>query len=88
MRLQITLTDGEQSTHDLTPAIRVAFERNFKCGFWKRLRDEQREEDGFWLAWECLRRDALLKGSSVLPFGEQFLETLADVELVDDSPNG
>jgi hypothetical protein len=36
----------------------------------------------FWLAWECIRRS----GETVKPFGEQFVETLTSVEVLDDDP--
>ena len=84
MQLKITQTDGEPTLHRITPAIEVAFERHFKGGFAKIFRDHERSEDLYWLAWECLRRSGVI----VKPFGDGFLETLENVELVDDDPNG
>jgi hypothetical protein len=56
-----------------------------KMGFHKYFRDEERQTGLYYLAWECLRRS----GDTVKPFGEQFLETLKKVEIVDaDTPNG
>lgn len=83
--LKITKASGEETLHEISPAIEYAFEQNFKSGFHKRFRDEEKQSDVYWLAWECLRRS----GETVKPFGEQFLITLAKVEIVDaDTPNG
>jgi len=83
--LKITKASGDESTHEITPAIEYAFEQNFKAGFHKRFRDEEKQSDIYWLAWECLRRS----GETVKPFGEQFLVDLKKVEIVDaDIPNG
>lgn len=83
--LKITKASGEETKHEITPAIEYAFEQFFKSGFHKRFRDEEKQSDVYWLAWECLRRS----GETVAPFGEKFLETLTKVEIVDaDLPNG
>jgi ribulose bisphosphate carboxylase small subunit len=85
LKLKVTKASGDISEHEITPAIEYAFEQNFKSGFHKRFRDEERQSDIYWLAWECLRRS----GDTVKPFGDQFLETLTKVEILDaDSPNG
>lgn len=84
MQLKISQIDGSVSTHRITPAIEVAFEKQMKGGFAKIFRENERSEDLYWLAWECLRRS----GQTVPPFGDKFLETLEGVELVDDDPNG
>jgi hypothetical protein len=36
----------------------------------------------FWLAWECLRSS----GEEVKPFGAEFLDTLAKVDVLEDDP--
>lgn len=85
LSLKITKASGEESTHEITPAIEYAFEQFFKSGFHKRFRTEERQSDIYWLAWECLRRS----GEGVKPFGEAFLETIKAVEILDaDTPNG
>jgi len=84
MQLKITQIDGTVSKHRITPAVEVAFEKHFKGGFAKIFRENERSEDLYWLAWECLRRS----GQIVRPFGDEFLDTLEAVELVDDDPNG
>ena len=85
LKLKITKASGDISEHEISPAIDYAFEQNFKAGFHKRFRDEERQSDVYWLAWECLRRS----GETVKPFGEQFLDSIKKVEILEaDSPNG
>jgi hypothetical protein len=84
MQLKISTIDGDVGTYKITPAIEVAFEKQMKGGFSKIFRENERSEDLYWLAWECLRR----AGKTVPVFGDKFLETLEAVELVDDDPNG
>ena len=83
--LKVVRADGTESTHEITPAIEYAFELYAKKGFYKAFRDDQKQSDVYWLAWECLRR---ANAPDVFPFGDKFLETLKSVEVVDDSPNG
>jgi hypothetical protein len=83
--LKITKASGEESTIEISPAIEYAFENYMKMGFHKYFRDQEMQTGLYYLAWECLRRS----GDTVKPFGEQFLETLKKVEIVDaDTPNG
>ena len=84
-KLKVVRADGSESTHEITPAIEYAFEQYAKKGFYKAFREDQKQSDIYWLAWECLRRAS---APDVFPFGEKFLETLRAVEVVDDSPNG
>jgi hypothetical protein len=85
IKLKITKASGDVSEHDITPAIEYAFEQHMKAGFHKRFRDEERQSDVYWLAWEAERRANV----TVAPFGEQYLTTLRAVEILDaDSPNG
>ena len=84
-RIKVTRADGTESTHELTPAIEYAFEQYAKKGFFKAFREDQKQSDIYWLAWECLRRAG---APDVKPFGEAFLETLKTVEVLDDDPNG
>ena len=85
LKLKITKASGEVSEHEISPAIEYSFEQNFRAGFHKRFRDEERQSDVYWLAWECLRRS----GETVKPFGEQFLDSIKKVEILEaDSPNG
>ena len=55
-RIKVTRADGTESTHELTPAIEYAFEQYAKKGFFKAFREDQKQSDIYWLAWECLRR--------------------------------
>ena len=84
-KLKVVRADGSESTHEITPAVEYAFEQYAKKGFYKAFREDQKQSDIYWLAWECLRRAG---APDVFPFGEKFLETLSAVEVVDDSPNG
>jgi ribulose bisphosphate carboxylase small subunit len=79
--LKITLTDGNITEHRITPAVEFAFEQHHKIGFHKAFRDREQQSDLYWLAWECLRRS----GTTVKPFGAEFVDTLADVEVVEDN---
>ena len=83
--LKIVRADNTESLHEITPAIEYAFEQYAKKGFYKAFREDQKQSDIYWLAWECLRRS----GTEVKPFGDKFLETLKAVEVLgDESPNG
>lgn len=84
-RLKVVRADGTESVHEITPAIEFAFESYAKKGFYKAFREDQKQSDIYWLAWECLRRAG---APDVKPFGDSFLETLRAVEVLDDDPNG
>lgn len=81
-RLKITRATGEVSEHQITPRIEYAFELHAKKGFHKAFREDERQSDLYFLAHECLRT----AGETVKPFGADFLDTLASVEVVDDLP--
>jgi len=53
-----------------------------KKGFHKAFRDEEKQSDVYWLAWEVTRRS----GETVKPFGMDFIETLKSVEVLDSDP--
>ena len=81
-KLKITRADGSVSDHQITPSIEFAFEVFAKKGFHKAFRDDEKQSDVYWLAWECIRRS----GETVKPFGAEFLDTLQKVEVLDDDP--
>ena len=81
-RLKITRASGEVSEHQITPRIEYAFELYAKKGFHKAFRDDEKQSDVYWLAWECLK----VAGQTVSMFGAEFLETLSKVEVLDDEP--
>ena len=81
-KLKITRADGSVSDHQITPSIEFAFESYAKKGFHKAFRDDEKQSDVYWLAWECIRRS----GETVKPFGADFLDTLSKVEVLDDDP--
>ena len=80
-KLVITKTDGEVSEHEVTPFIEYSFEVHAKKGFFKSLVEDQKQSDVYWLAWKCLSQTETVK-----PFGEEFIKTLAKVEVVDSDP--
>ena len=81
-RLKITRATGEVTERQITPRIEYAFELYAKKGFHKAFRDDEKQSDVYWLAWECLRSS----GENVKVFGGDFLETLSKVEVLDDEP--
>ena len=81
-RLKITRATGEVSEHQIPPRIEYAFELYAKQGFHKAFRNEERQTDVYWLAWECLR----ISGETEPMFGAEFLDTLKKVEVLDDEP--
>ena len=81
-KLKITRADGSSAEYPITPLIEYGFEVYAKKGFHKAFRDDEKQSDVYWLAWECIRRS----GETVKPFGEGFIETLAKVEVLDDEP--
>ena len=85
-RIIVTRADGTKSTHSISPSVEYAFEQQFRKGFHKAFREDEKQEHIYWLAWECLRR---ADAPDVKLFGPAFLDTLAAVDVVaDDSPNG
>lgn len=79
--LKIVQTDGTTTEHRITPAIEFAFEQHHKIGFHKAFREREQQSDLYWLCWEALRRS----GTTVKPFGPDFVATLENVEIVEDS---
>ena len=83
-KLRVTTTDNNTADYEITPLIEYSFEQYAKMGFHKALLQEQKQSDIYWLCWEAMRRS----GVTVKPFGEQFLETLKNVEVLDSDPLG
>lgn len=81
-KLIITRADGAVTEHEVTPAIEYAFEQFKGKGFHKAFREDEKQGDLYWLAYECIRKS----GEIVKPFGAEFLETLKSVEVVDSDP--
>ena len=81
-KLIITRTDGTIAEHEVTPVIEYAFEQYKGKGFYKAFREEEKNSDMYWLAYECIRRT----GEIVKPFGIEFLETLKNVEVIELDP--
>ena len=81
-KLIITRADGLVTEHEITPSIEYAFEQYKGKGFHKTFREEEKQSDVYWLAYECIRKT----GEIVKPFGAEFLDTLKSVEVVDSDP--
>jgi hypothetical protein len=81
-KLRVTTTDNTTTDYEITPLIEYAFEQYAKMGFHKALLQEQKQSDIYWLCWEAQRRS----GVTVKPFGEQYLETLKNVEVLESDP--
>jgi hypothetical protein len=81
-RLKIKRATGEVTEHQITPRIEVAFELYAKKGFRKAFREDEKQEHLYWLAWECIRTS----GETVKTYGPEFLDTLSEVEVLDDEP--
>ena len=81
-KLKIVRTDGSVIEGEITPAGEYAFEQFAKKGFHKAFRDDEKQSDVYWIAWEVLRRS----GETVKPYGIDFIETLKSVEVLDSDP--
>lgn len=81
-KLKITKVDGVATEHQVTPSIEYSFELYAKKGFHRAFREDEKQTDVYWLAWECLRAS----GETVAMFGAEFLKTLKKVEVLDDDP--
>ena len=83
-KLKVTRVDGTVNDYEITPIIEYAFENYAKKGFHRALIEDQKQSDIYWLCWESIRRS----GETVKPYGEAFIETLRNVEVLDSDPLG
>ena len=81
-KLRVTTQDNQVTDYEITPLIEFAFEQYAKKGFHKALIEDQKQSDIYWITWESMRRS----GVTVKPFGEQYLESLKSVEVLDSDP--
>jgi hypothetical protein len=81
-RLKIVRQDGSVLEGEITPAVEYAFELHTKMGFHRAFRQEEKQSDVYWLAWEITRRS----GETVKPFGMDFIETLKSVSVEESDP--
>jgi hypothetical protein len=81
-KLKIVRQDGSILEGEITPAVEYSFELHTKMGFHRAFRQEEKQSDVYWLAWEITRRS----GETVKPFGMDFMETLKSVEVLDSDP--
>jgi hypothetical protein len=83
MRLQIVTKDGVDKIYQITPRIEVAFEREWKGGFHKIFRTEEKTEHVYWLSWKCIHSN----GDTTKSF-DDFLDSIESVDILGDDPNG
>ena len=83
IKLRVRFIDGsehEDGEYTVTPAVQVAFEREFKIGVAKAFgSDGMRNEHLFWLGWKAMHNS----GRVVKPF-DSWLAELVGVELVNE----
>ena len=79
-QLKITRANGEVSEHKITPGVEYAFELKRGMGISKALREDEKQSDIYWLAWECLRRANI----TVPLYGVEFIDSLETVEVLDE----
>ena len=79
-RLKITRASGDVIV-SISPVVEYAFEKYTGNGIHKQFRDQEKQSDIYWLAHNALQRIEVIP-----PFGEEFLNTLISVEVMDDEP--
>ena len=83
-KLKVVRADNSVTEYEITPLLEYSFELYAKMGFHKALIENQKQSDIYWLCWESIRRS----GETVKPYGEAFIETLRNVEVLDSDPLG
>ena len=81
-KLKVTRADGQVQEFEITPVLEYSFEQYAKKGFHPALIVDQKQTDVYWLCWDAIRRS----GETVKPFGEDFLMTLKEVEVLESDP--
>ncbi len=78
-RLKIVRATGETIV-SITPVVEVAFEKYAGGnGLYKQLREHELNTDLYYLA-----HNALMRTEVIPPFGDDFLNTLISVEVIED----
>jgi hypothetical protein len=80
--LKVTFESGVVETYKITPAIEVEFEAYAKMGINKCFREQEKQTDIYYLVWIAIRNS----GQTVALWGQEFLKTLAEVEVLDSDP--
>jgi hypothetical protein len=81
-KLKITKVSGEVREYEITPVIEYSFEQHTGKSFHRCLIEDQKQSDIYWICWEAMKRG----GEVVVPFGEKFVETLREVQVLDSDP--
>ena len=82
-QVEVIYLDGSAKKYDISAASKAAFESHFQCGFIRRIADEQRESDLYWIAHYL----AKAKSDTALEF-DKWLETIEDVNFDANAKNG
>ena len=82
-QVEVIYLDGVAKKYDISAASKAAFESNFQCGFVRRIADEQRESDLYWIAHYL----AKAKSDTALEF-DKWLEIIEDVNFDANAKNG
>lgn len=80
--LKVTFESGVVETYKITPAIEVEFEAYAKMGINKCFREQEKQTDIYYLVWIAIRNS----GQTVALWGNEFLKTLTEVEVLDSDP--
>jgi len=80
--LKVTFETGVVETYKITPAIEVEFEAYAKMGITKCFREQEMQTHVYYLVWIAIRNS----GQTVALWGNEFLKTLAEVEVLDRDP--
>jgi hypothetical protein len=80
--LKVTFESGVVETYKITPAIEVEFEAYAGMGINKCFREKEMQTHVYYLVWIAIRTS----GQSVAVFGNEFLKTLAEVDVIENDP--
>jgi hypothetical protein len=80
LSIKTKLVDGTEHEFALRPRQIVEFEQKFGKGMGKLLGEEQRLEHIYFLGWSTLKANGIV----VKPWGLDFLDTVASVEMITD----
>lgn len=81
-KLKVTRTTGDIQEFEITPKIEYQFEQWKKKGIHRAFREDESQTDVYYLVWLAIKDS----GEVVKVFGEDFLATLRNVEVLDSDP--
>ena len=80
--LKVTFETGAVEIYKITPAIEVEFEAYAKMGINLAFRTLEMQTHVYYLVWIAIKNS----GQTVSLWGQEFLKTLAEVEVLDSDP--